>query len=337
MSRDFMPRLAMVLVQVVVQACYAVMNITSKLAMESGMKPLVLVAYCQIFSVILIVPFAFFMEWKTRPRITMSILFQLFLCSITTVTANQVFYVLGLEYSTATITCALYDLLPAVTFVIEVLRRLENVEIRTAAGKAKVIGTTACVVGSILLSSYHGHTMDILESSIHWEYAEKITNSSSNNETNFLGLFLIMLSCVAWAVGFILQEQLGNEFKAPYTTNAVMCFMASIECTVIGFISEHRISAWSLSPSVRLFASLYEGIVCNGLAFCLVTWSIEKKGPFYVSMFSPLSLVIVAILSSALLHEKLFIGTLSGSVLIVAGLYAVLWGKGRETEREIQG
>ncbi|GKV01440.1 hypothetical protein SLEP1_g13991 [Rubroshorea leprosula] len=32
--------------------------------MESGMKPLVLVAYRQIFSVILVVPFAFFMEWK---------------------------------------------------------------------------------------------------------------------------------------------------------------------------------------------------------------------------------------------------------------------------------
>ncbi|GKV50778.1 hypothetical protein SLEP1_g57473 [Rubroshorea leprosula] len=159
-----------------------------------------------------------------------------------------------------------------------------------------------------------------------------MTNSSSNNGTNFLGLFLIMLSCVAWAVGFILQERLGKKFEAPYTTTAVMCFMASIECTVIGFIFEHRISAWSLSSSIRLFAALYEGIVCNGLAFCLVTWSIEKKGPFYVSMFSPLSLVIVAILSFALLHEKLFIGTLAGSVLIVAGLYAVLWGKDKESK-----
>ncbi|GKV01467.1 hypothetical protein SLEP1_g14017 [Rubroshorea leprosula] len=72
------------------------------------------------------------------------------------------------------------------------------------------------------------------------------------------------------------------------------------------------------------------GIVCNALAFCLATWSIEKEGPLYVSMFSPLSLVIGAILNFALLHEKLFIGTLAGSVLIVAGLYTVLWGKDRE-------
>ncbi|GLT31828.1 hypothetical protein SLA2020_065370 [Shorea laevis] len=333
MLKDFLPCLAMVLVQV----GYAIMNITSKLAMESGMKPLVLVAYRQIFSVIAMAPFAFFMERKTRPTITMKILFQLFLFSIPTVTANQVFYALGLEYTTATIACALNDLLPVITFVLEAFCRLENVQIRTAAGHAKVIGTIACVVGSMLLSFYHGHTIDIIESSIHWKYAEKMTNSSSDNGTNFLGLFLILISCVAWTVGFIIQERLGKKFEAPYTTTAVMCFMASIECTVIGFIFEHRISAWSLSSSVRLSASLYEGIVCNALAFCLVTWSIEKKGPFYVSMFSPLSLVIVAILSSALLHEKLFIGTLAGSILIVAGLYAVLWGKDKETEREIHG
>ncbi|GLT31823.1 hypothetical protein SLA2020_065320 [Shorea laevis] len=104
MLKDFLPCLAMVLVQV----GYAIMNITSKLAMESGMKPLVLVAYRQIFSVIAIGPFAFFMERKTRPTITMKIQFQLFLLSITTVTANQVFYVLGLEYSTAIIACAFF-------------------------------------------------------------------------------------------------------------------------------------------------------------------------------------------------------------------------------------
>ncbi|GKV52159.1 hypothetical protein SLEP1_g58750, partial [Rubroshorea leprosula] len=53
MSRDFMLCLAMVLVQV----CYAVMNITSKLAMESGMKPLVPPSICtcmqQIIKIVL--------------------------------------------------------------------------------------------------------------------------------------------------------------------------------------------------------------------------------------------------------------------------------------------
>lgn len=55
---DVLPFLAMV----VVQFGYAGMNITSKLAMDSGMKPLVLVAYRQIFATIATAPFAYFFE-----------------------------------------------------------------------------------------------------------------------------------------------------------------------------------------------------------------------------------------------------------------------------------
>ncbi|GKV01470.1 hypothetical protein SLEP1_g14020 [Rubroshorea leprosula] len=121
------------------------------------------------------------------------------------VTANQVFFVLGLEYLTATIASALNNLVPAVTLVLAVFGRLENVGIRTVGGLAKVIGTIVCVGGSTLLSFYHGRIIGITESSIHWRYAEKMNESSSNNGTNFLGPFLITISCVAWAVGFIIQ------------------------------------------------------------------------------------------------------------------------------------
>lgn len=56
---DLLPFLAMV----IVQFGFAGMNITSKLAMDSGMKPLVLVSYRQIFATIAMVPFAYFFEW----------------------------------------------------------------------------------------------------------------------------------------------------------------------------------------------------------------------------------------------------------------------------------
>lgn len=39
-----------------------------------------------------------------------------------------------------------------------------------------------------------------------------------------------------------------------------------------------------------------------------MSWCIESKGPLYVSMFSPLQLVIVAVLGWAILDEKLYVG-----------------------------
>ncbi|XP_041020254.1 WAT1-related protein At1g09380-like [Juglans microcarpa x Juglans regia] len=333
MGRDLMLFLA----NVVLQVCYAGMNITSMLAMQSGMHPLILVAYRQIFATMAIAPFAYFLEWRTRPRITMPILFQIFLCSLTGALGNQVLYFLGLKESTPTIGCALTNTLPAFTFILAVLFRQEYVGIKTRPGQAKVLGTILCVGGALLLSFYHGNAIDIGESSIHWKYGENMEKKSSSTSTgqgNFiLGPFLLICSSLSWAMWFILQARMGQRFPAPYTTTTLMCFMASIECGIIALISKHNASAWSLSDPMRIIASLYAGVVCSALGFALTSWAIQMKGPLYGSVFNPLSLVIVAISSWALLREELHVGTALGSCFIVMGLYAVLWGKNKEIMR----
>ncbi|KAM7274233.1 hypothetical protein ACFE04_028897 [Oxalis oulophora] len=335
MLSDFLPFIAMVFVQL----GYAGMNITSKLAMDTGMKPLVLVVYRQVFATMAVVPFAYFLERKTRPKITKTILFQMFLCSLTGATANQVFYYVGLKLSTPTIGCALSNILPAITFILAVAARQESLKLRTVAGQMKVFGTIFCVIGAMLLSFYHGPLINTAESNIHWGYAEKASSeaaSSAGGRSNVLGAIFVMLSTVAWSCWFILQARMGEKFEAPYTSTALMCFMASIECLVIGLIAEHdhSFAAWSLKSPIRIVASLYAGIVSNAIAFCLMTYSIQKKGALYVSVFSPLLLIMVAILSWALLREKLFVGTAVGSLMIITGLYAVLWGKSKEEKAD---
>ncbi|KAF8110102.1 hypothetical protein N665_0088s0113 [Sinapis alba] len=327
-SRDLLPSLAMVLVQI----GYAGMNITSKMAMESGMKPLILVAYRQIFATIATFPVAFFLERKTRPKITLRVLVQIFFCSITGVTGNQVLYFIGLQNSSPTIACALTNLLPAVTFLLAAIFRQEAVGIRKASGQAKVIGTVVCVAGAMVLSFYHGHTIGIGESKIHWAYAQNITNhsSDSNSSNFFLGPFMIMAAAVSWAVWFIIQTKMSETFAAPYTSTLLMCLMGSIECGGIALISDHKLADWSLSSPLRLISAIYAGVVASALAFCLMSWAIQIKGPLYVSVFSPLLLVVVAVFSWTLLEEKLYTGTFMGSALVVIGLYGVLWGKDRE-------
>ncbi|KAJ8752315.1 hypothetical protein K2173_003951 [Erythroxylum novogranatense] len=328
---DIFPFLAMVLVQV----GFAGMNITSKLAMDSGMKPLVLVTYRQIFATLAMVPSAYFLEWKTRPKITIPLLFQIFLCSLTGVTGNQVFYFVGLENSTPTIGCALTNILPALTFILAVLFRQELLGLKKISGQAKVIGTIICVGGAMLLSFYHGHMIKIGESGIHWKYADKMVNNSSNTKPNsLLGPVLILASAASWAIWFIIQAKVSEKFPAPYTSTLLLCFMGSIELMVISLPANHTVSDWSLRSPGRLVAALYAGIVCSALAFTLTSWSIQRKGALYVSVFSPLLLVIVAVLSWALLQEKLYLGTAVGSFFIVAGLYAVLWGKDKEMKQK---
>ncbi|KAL9234913.1 hypothetical protein vseg_009726 [Gypsophila vaccaria] len=326
---EFMAAVAMV----IVQAGNAGLNLISKVAMDSGMPPFVLVAYRQLFAALFIVPFAFYSERNTRPKITKKVLFQIFQCSLFGACLNQVFFFIGLKKSTATIASALTNMLPAFTFLLAIAFRLERVRIRTRGGQAKIIGTLVCVGGAMLLTFYHGPMIHISPPDSHWAYLGHLTEhhvGPNKHRNSVLGSLLILAATVFMAIWYILQAKVSKNFQAPYTSSALMSIMGSIQCTAIAACTNHSISDWSLRSWIRLTTSIYVGLVCSALAVCLISWTIQRKGPLYVSVFSPLLLVIVAFLSWALRMEKLYVGTVMGSVLIVVGLYTVLWGKSKE-------
>ncbi|XP_078436365.1 nodulin MtN21 /EamA-like transporter family protein [Wolffia australiana] len=332
-KRDYLPAVAMVTVQV----GFAGLNIVSKLALDTGMNPFVMVAYRQVIATVFLAPFAFFYERKTRMKMTATILFQIFLCSVFGATLNQLLYFVGLKLSTPTIACALSNTLPAITFVMAIPFRMETVELGSLAGSAKVVGTVLCVGGSMLMTFYKGMLLRLPQSSIHWHYAEEltggVTSASSNGDKMVLGSMLVVASCVSWAVWFIVQAKMSESFASPYTSTALMSLMASVECMAVGAAVERKAAGWAVGWDIRLAAAFYTGVVGSGIAFGLMSWCIQRRGPLYVSMFSPLLLVIVAVLGWAILDEKIYVGSVVGSALIVGGLYMVLWGKGRELLR----
>ncbi|TKY59545.1 WAT1-related protein [Spatholobus suberectus] len=75
---------------------------------------------------------------------------------------------------------------------------------------------------------------------------------------------------------------------------------------------------------------IIQGIVVSGLVVIVTAWCVRLRGPLYASVFNPLSLVIVAVFASLVLDENLYVGSVIGAVLIVCGLYMVLWGKSKE-------
>ncbi|KAK6915701.1 EamA domain [Dillenia turbinata] len=269
-------------------------------------------------------------------------------------TTNQLFYFVRLKYSTPTIGCALSNIHPAVTFVLAVVCKQESVGLNRKQGQAKVLGTTLCVGGTMLLSFYHGRTIGIGEPSIHLHSVGQTSttgnsNNSHNNGNMFLGPSLLLASCVARAGWLIIQARLSEKFAAPFTSTALMCLMACIKCVLIAVCFQHNVSACVLFVNARICG------FCTGI--CLMTWCIQRKGALYVSVFSPLLLIIVAVLSWALLNEKLYVGTsllfavqdaqslgstqlcrmIVGSMLIISGLYAVLWGVNKEREERNNG
>lgn len=48
--------------------------------------------------------------------------------------------------------------------------------------------------------------------------------------------------------------------------------------------------------------------MCSGVVVAVIAWCIQARGPVFVSIFNPLSLLIVALVGSLVLEEELHLG-----------------------------
>lgn len=327
-----------VLAMISVQFGFAGMNIISKVALNQGMSHFVLVVYRHAVATLVLVPFAYVLERKTRPVFTFRVFCEIFLSALFGSTLNQNFYYAALGYTSATFACALSNMVPAVTFLMAIPFRLERVGIRSFAGQAKVLGTLICVGGAMLMTLYKGIPINLWSSPFHLREGKGNANNNGLDSENLTkGSLLIVASCISWSSWFIIQAKLSKRYPAKYTSTALMCFLATIQSAVLTLIFERdHPSVWAIGWDIKLLTSVYSGVVASGMAFCIMTWCIRRKGPLFVTMFSPLLLIIVAVMSSIILDEKLHLGSVMGSILIVGGLYAVVWGKAKEMDKIVK-
>ncbi|KAK0589949.1 hypothetical protein LWI29_020497 [Acer saccharum] len=209
------------------------------------------------------------------------------------------------------------------------------------AGKAKVLGTLMGIGGAMLLTFYKGVEINISSTHIdllHHDHPQSghMASSHASSTKYIFGLLLALGSCFSYALWLIVQTKMSERYPCQYSSTALMCLMGSIQATVYALCIEKDRDQWKLGWNIRLLTVVYAGVGASGLMVTLISWCVRKRGPLFVSVFNPLMLVVVAFIGSFLLDEKLHLGSILGSMLIVCGLYAVLWGKGKEMKKITQ-
>lgn len=322
---------------VVVQVMSAGVNIFYKLAVLDGMDMRVLVAYRYLFASAFLAPLAYFIERKRRTKLTWRVLVISFLCGLTGGSLAQNLYISGMKLTSATFASATTNLIPGVTFVLALIFRYERLAVRASSGQAKVAGTLLGVAGAMLLTFYKGaditpwHThVNLVASSSAHHAADEAADAN-----RVMGSLLCIASCVFYALWLILQANLSMDYPFHYSSTALMCVMSTLQSVALALWADRDPARWRLGLDVRLLASAYSGVLASGVMLVVLSWCVRKRGPLFASVFNPLMLLLVAILSSLLLGERLYLGSALGAVLIVGGLYAVLWGKGREVTTKV--
>ncbi|KAJ1419927.1 WAT1-related protein [Sesbania bispinosa] len=282
------------LLMLVVQIAFASVNVLYKIAINDGMSVRVVTAYRLIFAAACTIPLALIFE---RGSLFQNLYFE------------------SLALISATFASAVYNLIPAVTFILAVACGFEKLNFQSAGGKAKVLGTITGISGAMMLTFLKGVEINIW--TFHINLLHKNANSgtlNSDSGSKLLGIFCGLGSCFCFALWLIIQAKMSKEYPNHHSSTALMSFMGAIQATVFALCVEKDWSQWRLGWSIRLLTA-------------------AMRGPLYASVFNPLMLVLVAIAGSLMLDENLYLGSVIGAVLIVIGLYMVLWGKSKEMKK----
>lgn len=309
-------------------------HIVSRAALNMGISKLVFIVYRNIISLALLAPFAYFLEKKDRPPLTFSLLAEFFVLALIGITANQGFYLLGLYHLSPTYASAIQNMVPAITFVLAAVLRLEQVDLGRRHGVAKVVGTVVSVGGATVITLYKGlplfaaHNLHV-QAFLTWTSESPIFNWT-------LGCVFILGHCLSWSGWMVLQVPVLKRYPARLSVISLTCVFGLLQFLVIAAFTEEDLSRWKVRSGGELFTILYAGLVASGVAFALQIWCIDRGGPLFTAVFQPVQTVAVAIMAAIILGDQLYTGGIIGAVLIVIGLYCVLWGKSEEKKTREQ-
>ncbi|XP_040987365.1 WAT1-related protein At3g30340-like [Juglans microcarpa x Juglans regia] len=321
------------IVMIAVNFSFAIVNILLKKVLDQGMNHLVLVTYRLSISAMFLAPIGYFMERNSRPKLTLRILCYLFFSAIIGASITQYFFLLGIQYTSATFACAFVNMVPVITFLMALPLGLETVNLKCNSGRAKILGTVVCVGGATLLTLYrgmplfdHSHSQSVTQIMGH---AVKLSSAKKTQRWT-VGSVALVMGVLFWSSWFLLQSPIGKRYPCQYSSTAIMSFFGAIQSAILSLSTNRNLSAWVLKGKMEIITVLYAGMIGSGLCYVGMSWCVKKRGPVLTAAFSPLIQILAAMFDIPILHEQLHLGSLLGSIVVIIGLYILLWGKNKE-------
>ncbi|KVH99319.1 Drug/metabolite transporter [Cynara cardunculus var. scolymus] len=229
---------------------------------------------------------------------------------------------------------------------------IEKVRIDRKDGISKVAGTVFCIAGASVITLYKGPTIYSPSPSLHSIRATSPVLQSlgdANGKSWALGCLFLIGHCLSWSGWLVLQAPVLKKYPARLSFTSYQCFFGVLQFLVLAAFMERDINAWLIHSGAELFSVFYAvsdsnpipnswlmGVVASGIAFAVQIWCIDRGGPVFVALYQPVQTLVVALMASVALGEEFYLGGIIGAVLIITGLYLVLWGKNEERKFMLQ-
>ncbi|XP_047339643.1 WAT1-related protein At5g40210-like [Impatiens glandulifera] len=301
-----------------------------KKAGSTGLSKYIFVSYSNALASIVLLPISFLIHRSdSRPAITLSHLcwfFLLGLCGcIINVTGNA-----AIQITPASFASAMLNLIPAFTFLLAIIFRMEEINFRRSSTLAKTVGTVVSISAAVVVTLYKGPPLFRNFSPTKFSFQD-------NGEQYYdylAGGMLLLIDCVASAACTIIMALTLKRYRAELFIVFYYCFFVAILSAMFSLLVEGSHTSWSLLPSLRLLSILYSGVVGSATQVSISMWCIHQRGPVFVAMFHPLGIIIAAMVDIIFLGDTIYTGSMIGSTFIVIGFYFVMWGKSAERKAD---
>ncbi|KAK2636411.1 hypothetical protein Ddye_031203 [Dipteronia dyeriana] len=302
-----------------------------KAAMSKGINKYVIIVYIDALSTFIFLISSLFIYRSNLPPITFSVLSRFFLLSVFGISA-QIFSNVGLQYSSPTLGTAMLNLIPAFTFILAIIFRMEKLSWSSKISQAKSLGTIVSIAGAFVVTFYNG---PIILTALSGTASSRNYPLLSQQSNWILGGFFLAAESLFVSACYILQALVLKKFPSVLIGMFFLFFFNTILATLFSLIVVRDSSAWKLRCHKELAAVLYSAFIGTGMRVWLCTWCLSRTGPVYISMFKPLAIVFSVVMGFLFLGDALCLGSLIGAVIIVIGFYGVMWGKVKE-QREVE-
>nr|GMD58415.1 WAT1-related protein At5g64700-like [Ipomoea batatas] len=240
-------------------------------------------------------------------------------------------YGVGVKLTSETLGAAAANSIPVSTFILALIFRMEKVDLKKMSGIVKVLGVCLCAGGAATIGLYTGPTFKLHHHlfNLHGHDASHRPASSSGKKW-IMGVMFTFSSSVFGSFSIVVQNSILRRYPSKILSTTIQIATSTVQTFVVAVIFERDFDQWKLGWNFRLLAVAYCGIVVTGLGIYLQTWVVQKKGPLFFSVFTPLALIFTMAFSAILFGSILSLGSILGAVFLIGGLYCVLWGKNKE-------
>lgn len=191
-AKQMLSKSIVFLILIFTQLSFGGYSVISKIALTDGVDPVVFSFLRDVMATPILLLAAWYFEGLPRP--SKEDLFLFFLLGLTGIYGNQLFFILGVNYTTSVNASLMQPSIPVFTTFLAILFKVEVLDPRSPHGLLKILGIVLSVAGAVIVIVLAGNE----------EVAENV----------ILGNFCLIINCCSFAIYAILQKSVLSEFSS---------------------------------------------------------------------------------------------------------------------------